>query len=157
MINFTLNGEPVSVQADGATPLLWVLRENLELTGTKYGCGVAQCGACTVHLDGQAVRSCILPISSLEGRQVTTVEGLMQSDMGRALELAWVEEQVAQCGYCQSGQLMTAAVLLKSAKGPLSREEVLEGMAGNLCRCGTYNQIAAAVVGAQKATAPEAT
>lgn len=157
MINFTLNGEPVSVQADGATPLLWVLRENLELTGTKYGCGVAQCGACTVHLDGQAVRSCILPISSLEGRQVTTVEGLMQSDMGRALESAWVEEQVAQCGYCQSGQLMTAAVLLKSAKGPLSREEVLEGMAGNLCRCGTYNQIAAAVVGAQKATAPEAT
>lgn len=150
MVKFTLNGKAVSVDAADDTPLLWVLREELALTGTKYGCGVAQCGACTVHLDGQPTRSCILPVSALEGKTVTTIEGLMQTDTGRALETAWVKEQVAQCGYCQSGQLMSAASLLESAKGPLTREEVLEGMAGNLCRCGTYNQIAAAVMDAQQ-------
>lgn len=155
MVNFTLNGKAVSVDAADDKPLLWVLREDLELTGTKFGCGVAQCGACTVHLDGQPTRSCILPVSVLEGKHVTTIEGLMQTGTGKALETAWVQEQVAQCGYCQSGQLMSAAGLLESAKGPLTREEVLEGMSGNLCRCGTYNQIAAAVVGAQKATAQE--
>lgn len=155
MVNFTLNGKAVSVDAADDKPLLWVLREDLELTGTKYGCGIAQCGACTVHLDGQPTRSCILPLAALEGKQVTTIEGLMQSDMGQALEAAWVEEQVAQCGYCQSGQLMSAAGLLESAKGPLAREEVLDAMAGNLCRCGTYNQVAAAVMGAQKATTQE--
>lgn len=156
MVNFTLNGKAVSVDAADDKPLLWVLREDLALTGTKYGCGVAQCGACTVHLDGQPTRSCILPVAALEGKQVTTIEGLMQTGTGRALEAAWIEQQVAQCGYCQSGQLMSAAGLLDAAKGPLTREAVLDGMAGNLCRCGTYNQIATAVMGAQKATAQEA-
>lgn len=156
MVNFTLNGESVSVRADGDKPLLWVLREDVDLTGTKYGCGTAQCGACTVHVDGEPARACVLPLSSLEGKKVTTIEGLMQSDMGRALEAAWIQQQVPQCGYCQSGQLMTAASLIKGAKGPLVREEVLNGIVGNLCRCGTYNQIAAAVVGAQKSMTQEA-
>lgn len=155
MVNFTLNGKAVSVDAAADKPLLWALREELALTGTKFGCGVAQCGACTVHIDGQPTRSCVLPLAALEGKQVTTIEGLMQTDMGKALESAWVDEQVAQCGYCQSGQLMSAAGLLETAKGPLTREEVLEGMSGNICRCGTYNQIVAAVVGAQKSIAQE--
>jgi len=153
MVNFTLNGKPVSVDVADDTPLLWVLRENLELTGTKFGCGVAQCGACTVHLDGQPTRSCVLPVVAVGGKDITTIEGLLETEQGKALEAAWVQEQVAQCGYCQSGQLMSAAGVLKNAKGPLTREEVLGEMSGNLCRCGTYNYIAAAVVNAQKAIA----
>lgn len=153
MVNFTLNGEAVSVDVADDTPLLWVLRENLELTGTKFGCGIAQCGACTVHLEGQPTRSCVLPVAAVKDKNITTIEGLMKTAPGKALETAWVKEQVAQCGYCQSGQIMTAAGVLKNAKGPLTREEVLNQMSGNLCRCGTYNHIAAAVVNAQKAIA----
>jgi isoquinoline 1-oxidoreductase subunit alpha len=154
MTQFTLNGKAAGApSAPADKPLLWVLREELGLTGTKFGCGVAQCGACTVHVNGSPTRSCVMPVSAVAGAQVATIEGLVQTREGKALQAAWIAEQAPQCGYCQSGQLMAAAGLLKSAKGPLSREEVLEGMAGNICRCGTYNQIAAAVVRAQKALA----
>ncbi|MBC2769870.1 (2Fe-2S)-binding protein [Pusillimonas minor] len=151
MVNFNLNGAPVSADVADDTPLLWVLREQFELTGTKFGCGMAQCGACTVHIDGEPTRSCVMPVAAVKGKNITTIEGFMQTDAGKALEKAWVDEQVAQCGYCQSGQIMSAAGVLKKAKGPLSREEVLTEMSGNLCRCGTYNQVAAAVINAQKA------
>jgi isoquinoline 1-oxidoreductase alpha subunit len=112
---------------------------------------MAQCGACTVHIEGEPTRSCVLPVSSVSGKNITTIEGLMATEQGKALEKAWVDEQVAQCGYCQSGQIMSAAGVIKKAKGPLTREEVLTEMSGNLCRCGTYNQVASAVVNAQKA------
>ena len=151
MVNFNLNGTPVSADVADDTPLLWVLREHFELTGTKFGCGMALCGACTVHIDGEPQRSCIMPVSAVNGKSITTVEGLMKTEQGKALEKAWIDAQVAQCGYCQSGQIMTAASVIKKAKGPLSREEVLTEMSGNLCRCGTYTQVAAAVVNAQKA------
>ncbi len=151
MIQLTVNNEKVSIDAPPDTPLLWALREKLNLTGTKFGCGIAQCGACTVHLDGQPTRACVMPLSAAAGRSVTTVEGLMKTDAGKALERAWNQAQAPQCGYCQSGQLMAAAHLIGSAKKPLSRTEILDGMSGNLCRCGTYNQIAEAVAGAQKA------
>ena len=151
MVNFNLNGAAVSANVAEDTPLLWVLREHFELTGTKFGCGMAQCGACTVHIDGEPQRSCVMPVSAVSGKNITTVEGLMKTEQGKALEKAWVDQQVAQCGYCQSGQIMTAASVIQKAKGPLSREEVLNEMSGNLCRCGTYNQVAAAVVNAQKA------
>ena len=151
MVKFNLNGQAVSADVAEDTPLLWVLREHFELTGTKFGCGVAQCGACTVHIDGEPQRSCVLPVSAASGKNITTVEGLMKTEQGKALEKAWIDQQVAQCGYCQSGQIMTAASVIKKAKGPLSREEVLNEMSGNLCRCGTYNQVAAAVIDAQKA------
>lgn len=151
MIQLTVNAERVSIDAPPDTPLLWAIREQLNLTGTKFGCGIAQCGACTVHLDGEPVRSCALPLSAAAGRSVTTIEGLMKTDAGKVLERAWNAAQAPQCGYCQSGQLMTAAHLLSTAKKPLSRIEILDGMNGNLCRCGTYNQIAEAVAGAQKA------
>ncbi len=153
MIRFTLNGQAVSTQAAGDKPLLWVLREDLQLTGTKYGCGVAQCGACTVHVNGAPARACVTPVSAVSGAQVTTIEGLVQSREGKALSAAWIAEQAPQCGYCQSGQMMAAAAVLKDARAPLSREQVLAQMAGNVCRCGTYNQIAAAVVRAQKTLA----
>ena len=151
MVKFNLNGQAVAAEVADDTPLLWVLREHFELTGTKFGCGIAQCGACTVHIDGEPQRSCILPVSAVGGKNITTVEGLMKTEQGKALEKAWIDQQVAQCGYCQSGQIMTAASVIKKAKGPLSREEVLNEMSGNLCRCGTYNQVAAAVIDAQKA------
>lgn len=151
MVNFTLNGQNVSADVPNDTPLLWVLREHFELTGTKFGCGIAQCGACTVHIEGEPTRSCVIPVSTVEGKKITTIEGLLATDQGKALEEAWVQAQVAQCGYCQSGQLMSAAGVLKKAKGALTREEVLTEMSGNLCRCGTYNYIADAVVNAQKA------
>ena len=151
MVNFNLNGTPVSADVTDDTPLLWVLREHFELTGTKFGCGMALCGACTVHIDGEPQRSCIMPVSAVNGKSITTVEGLMKTEQGKALEKAWIDAQVAQCGYCQSGQIMTAASVIKKAKGPLSREEVLTEMSGNLCRCGTYTQVAEAVVNAQKA------
>ncbi|WP_299451908.1 (2Fe-2S)-binding protein [uncultured Pigmentiphaga sp.] len=150
MIEFKLNGKQVSIDATDDKPLLWVLRENFQLTGTKFGCGMAQCGACTVHLNGQPMRSCILPMSAVTGASVTTIEGLMETKAGQALSQAWVEHQVPQCGYCQSGQLMTAASLVTGPDKTLSREQVLERMAGNLCRCGTYNRIADAVVNARK-------
>ena len=150
MIQLTVNNERVSIDAPPDTPLLWALREKLNLTGTKYGCGIAQCGACTVHLDGQPTRACVMPLSAAAGKSVTTVEGLMKTGAGKALEQAWNQAQAPQCGYCQSGQLMAAAHLLSTAKKPLSRTEILDGMSGNLCRCGTYNQIAEAISSAQK-------
>jgi isoquinoline 1-oxidoreductase alpha subunit len=143
VIAFSVNGRAVSVSAEPDTPLLWVLREHLKLTGTKYGCGVAQCGACTVHVDGQAVRSCQVPLSSLAGKQVTTIEGLSENG-DHPLQKAWIAEQVPQCGYCQSGQIMQAAALLRRTKHP-TRAEIIAHMDGNLCRCGTYNRIVRAI------------
>jgi isoquinoline 1-oxidoreductase alpha subunit len=143
MVAVTVNGEHRDVAADPDTPLLWALREHLGLTGTKFGCGIAACGACTVHVDGNPVRSCITPLSLVEGRLVTTIEGL-SPDGRHALQKAWIAEQVPQCGYCQSGQIMQAAALLARNKNP-SRDEVVEHMNGNICRCGTYLKIIAAI------------
>jgi isoquinoline 1-oxidoreductase alpha subunit len=142
-VSFTVNGKPVAIDAAPQTRLLWVVREHLKLTGTKYGCGVGQCGACTVHLDGRAIRSCLTPLSSVAGRSVTTIEGLSANN-DHPLQKAWVELQVPQCGYCQSGQIMQAATLLAANKTP-SREEIVRHMDGNICRCGTYPRILRAV------------
>jgi isoquinoline 1-oxidoreductase alpha subunit len=141
MPTLTVNGRSHQVDADPSMPLLWVLRDLLELTGTKYGCGIAACGACTVHLDGQAVRSCSVPLSAAEGSEITTIEGLAN---GPVFEEAWVEAQAPQCGYCQAGQVMSAAALLASNPSP-SDAEIDEAMDGNLCRCGTYQRIRAAI------------
>ncbi len=138
-----MNGLKKTVQSDPDTPLLWVIRDELGLTGTKYGCGIAICGTCTVHLDGDPLRSCIAPISSVEGREVTTIEGL-SSDRTHPLQQAWIQEQVPQCGYCQSGQIMQAAALLETNPAP-SRSEILTYMRGNLCRCGAYMRIVKAI------------
>lgn len=147
-VMLTVNGKAVRVTAEPDTPLLWVVREHLKLTGTKYGCGVAACGACTVHVDGKAVRSCQLRLSQVEGRKVTTIEGL--SEKGEhPLQKAWIVEQVPQCGYCQSGQIMQAAELLAKTKTP-TREQIVEHMDGNLCRCGTYPRIVRAIERAAK-------
>ncbi len=143
MIQIKVNGELVGTEADPNTPLLWVIREHLKLTGTKFGCGVGQCGACTVHVDGQATFSCLMPVSAVEGRDVTTIEGLSE-DSSHPLQVAWIEEQVPQCGYCQSGQIMQAATLLASNKSP-TREEIVTHMNSNLCRCGTYSRIIKAI------------
>ena len=143
MVAFTLNGQPVSVEADPATPLLWVLRENLGLTGTKFGCGLAQCGACTVHIDGTAVRSCTTTAKAATGRTITTIEGL-SPDATHPLQAAWVAEQVPQCGYCQSGQIMSAAALLAKTPRPTDAQ-IDTAMTGNICRCGTYQRIRAAI------------
>ncbi len=138
-----VNNQKHSVDVDADTPILWVLRDNLNLVGTKYGCGIAQCGACTVHVDGNAMRSCTLPISSLGDKKITTIEGL-SSDLTHPLQKAWKEYDVPQCGYCQAGQIMSAAALLKSNPSP-SDEEIEANMYGNLCRCGTYNRIKKAI------------
>jgi isoquinoline 1-oxidoreductase alpha subunit len=148
MTAFTINGRKVDVKADADTPLLWVIREHLKLTGTKFGCGIAQCGACTVHVNGEPTRSCSTPLSQVAGKQVTTIEGLSPKG-DHPLQKAWVAEQVPQCGYCQSGQIMTAAALLKKNKKP-SREEIKAHMNGNICRCGTYNKIVRAIERAAK-------
>ena len=148
MVKFILNGEAVSVEADPVSPLLWVLRDNLKLTGTKYGCGVAQCGACTVHLNGTAVRSCVTPLSAVRNAKVVTIEGL-SADSSHALQKAWIAEQVPQCGYCQSGQIMKAAELLAKNPAP-TRAQIVAHMNGNLCRCGTYHRIARAIERAAK-------
>ncbi len=139
----TVNGKPVTVDVDPETPLLWVLRDTLGLTGTKYGCGMALCGACTVHLDDDAIRACVTPVSLVAGRKITTIEGL-SPDGGHPVQKAWVEEQVPQCGYCQPGQIMSACALLKANPHP-DAEEIRDGMAGNLCRCGTYPRIFKAI------------
>ncbi len=141
MAKMTINGAAVSIDIEPDTPLLWVLRDSLGMTGTKFGCGVAQCGACTVHLDGQPVRSCMLPVSAVEGREVTTIEGLGGD---HPLQVAWVAEDVPQCGYCQSGQIMSAAALLAGNPSP-SDDDINAGMQGNLCRCGTYPRIRRAI------------
>ncbi len=143
MANFSVNGQAVEVDADPKTPLLWVIREHLKITGTKYGCGVGQCGACTVHIDGAATYSCLTPVAAVEGREVTTIEGL-SPDGTHPLQEAWVAEQTPQCGYCQSGQIMRAADLLANNPNP-SREEIVAHMSTNLCRCGTYNRIISAI------------
>jgi len=143
MISFIVNKQRVNLDVDPATPLLWVLRENLGLTGTKYGCGMAQCGACTVHLNGEAVRSCVAPVSRAAGKEVTTIEGLSR-DLSHPLQRAWIAEDVPQCGYCQSGQLMSAAVLLREKPRPTD-EDIDGAMTGNICRCGTYQRIRRAI------------
>ena len=143
MIALKVNGKPVSLDVDPTTPLLWVLRDNLGLTGTKYGCGIAQCGACTVHIDGQAVRSCVASVSRAAGREVTTIEGL-STDLHHPLQQAWLEIDVPQCGYCQSGQIMSAAVLLRERPQP-SDDDIDQAMTGNVCRCGTYPRIRQAI------------
>jgi len=144
MISFNLNGKPTEVDVDPGTPLLWVIRDHLHLTGTKYGCGISQCGACTVHLDGKAIRSCVTPVSTVDGKQITTIEGLVESTLGKTVQAAWLEVDVPQCGYCQSGQIMAATSLLNENPHP-SDAEITAAMDGNLCRCGTYNRIRAAV------------
>jgi isoquinoline 1-oxidoreductase alpha subunit len=142
-VAFTINGKKVSVEAEPATPLLWVVREHLKLTGTKFGCGAGLCGACTVHVNGTAVRSCQTALSELEGKTVTTIEGL-SPNASHPLQKAWIDEQVPQCGYCQSGQIMQAAELLAKTKKP-TREQIVTHMDGNICRCGTYTRIIAAI------------
>ncbi len=143
MPSILLNGKLVAVDAAPDTPLLWVLRDHLKLTGTKFGCGAALCGACTVHLDGVATRSCVLPLSGVAGKKITSIEGL-QGPIGSAVQAAWDKHQVPQCGYCQSGQVMTASALLAKTPKPTDAE-IVGAMQGNLCRCGTYGRIQAAV------------
>jgi len=152
MTPLSVNGKPMSVDAEPETPLLWVLRDFLELTGTKFGCGIAQCGACTVHVDGRPTRSCITPVGAVTGRRITTIEGIGLFRTGRAVQDAWVAENVPQCGYCQSGQIMSAAALLSSNKEP-SDAQIDAAMAGNICRCATYVRIRAAIKRAAKALA----
>lgn len=143
MATLLLNGKTVTVNAAPDTPLLWVLRDHLKLTGTKFGCGAALCGACTVHVNGVATRSCVTPLSAVAGKRVTSIEGL-QGPVGTAVQAAWDKHQVPQCGYCQSGQVMTAAALLAKTPKP-SDAEIVTAMQGNICRCGTYGRIQAAV------------
>jgi len=143
VISFTLNGKPVNVDDDPSTPLLWVLRDSLGLTGTKFGCGMALCGACTVHLDGKAIRSCVAPLARVAAKRVTTIEGL-SANLSHPLQRAWIEVDVPQCGYCQSGQIMSAAVLLAQNARPTDKD-IDEAMSGNICRCGTYTRIRKAI------------
>jgi isoquinoline 1-oxidoreductase subunit alpha len=151
MVRFTLNTRDVSLEIAPDTPLLWALRDALGLTGTKFGCGAGLCGACTVHLDGKPIRSCMTPVSAVEGHAVTTIEGLAAGEL-HPLQRAWIDEQVPQCGYCQSGQLMSAAALLREKPDP-SDDEITQFMAGNLCRCGTYLRIRRAIRRAARASA----
>jgi isoquinoline 1-oxidoreductase alpha subunit len=152
MISLTINGKTVSVDAEPDTPLLWVLRDTLQLTGTKYGCGQALCGACTVHLDGSPVRSCSLPVSAAAGRKITTIEAVDAERVGKAVQAAWRKLDVVQCGYCQSGQIMSAVALLTQNRKP-SDADIDNAMAGNLCRCATYQRIRAAIHEAAKSLA----
>lgn len=148
MITFMVNGKEQTVEVIPGTPLLWVLRDNLGLTGTKFGCGMAQCGACTVHLDGNAIRSCVTPIEAVSGKKVTTIEGL-SPDTSHPLQKAWIAQEVPQCGYCQSGQIMVAAALLAQNPNPTDAD-IDEAMSGNICRCGTYQRIRSAIHQAAK-------
>jgi isoquinoline 1-oxidoreductase alpha subunit len=149
MLSLNVNGKRVEVDAESDTPLLWVLRDYLNLTGTKFGCGMALCGACTVHIDGAATRSCTTPASSVAGKRITTIEAVGTSKAGKAVQTAWVLENVPQCGYCQSGQVMSATALLGSKKNP-SDADIDSAMAGNICRCATYPRIRAAIKRAAK-------
>jgi isoquinoline 1-oxidoreductase subunit alpha len=151
MTRLTVNGKAVEVDADPATPLLWALRDNLGMTGTKFGCGIAACGACTVHVGGQAVRSCVTPISSVSA-PVTTIEAAASDRVGKAVQDAWIKNDVVQCGYCQSGQVMAATALLKGKKNPMDAD-IDAALSGNLCRCGTYARIRAAVKDAARTLA----
>jgi isoquinoline 1-oxidoreductase alpha subunit len=152
MTTLDVNGKPLETDASPDTPLLWVLRDNLNLTGTKFGCGMAQCGACTVHVDGAATRSCVLPISALAGKKITTIENVAADPVGKAVQDAWIAENVAQCGYCQSGQIMSATALLGGNKQPTDAD-IDAAMSGNLCRCATYVRIRAAIKRAAAALA----
>ena len=153
MAKITINGAEVEVDAAPETPLLWAIRDHLNLTGTKYGCGLALCGACTVHLEGRAIRSCVLPLAAVAGRAITTIEGLSK-DRSHAVQRAWLEIDVPQCGYCQSGQIMSAAALLKSNPKP-SDADIDAALSGNICRCGTYTRIRKAVHRAAELLASE--
>ena len=150
MTQLTVNGKSVSIDAEDDTPLLWALREQLQLTGTRFGCGMGLCGACTVHLDGQAIRSCTTPLSAAAGKRVTTIEAVGRERIGKAVQNAWISHDVPQCGYCQSGQIMSACALLAEHQHP-SDADIDSAMSGNLCRCGTYNQIRAAIKDASTA------
>ncbi len=152
MARFNLNGKPVTVDVDPATPILWALRDTLQLTGTKFGCGVAVCGACNVLLNGNPVRSCVTPVAAAEGQRITTIEAVEADRVGKALQAAWIRHDVPQCGYCQSGQLISATALLKTKKRP-NDADIDAAMAGNLCRCGTYARIRAAIHDAAKTLA----
>src|SRR5450631_668224 len=152
MITLNINGENRTVDATPDMPLLWALRDLLGLTGTKFGCGIAQCGACTVHLDGNAVRSCMLPIGSIGDRPITTIEAVGKTPAGARVQKAWLDLEVVQCGYCQSGQIMSASALLASTPDP-NDDDIDAAMAGNICRCGTYVRIRAAIKRAAKASA----
>ncbi len=143
-MQLTVNGNSVEIDVEPDTPLLWVIRDEIQLTGTKFGCGKGLCGACTVHLNGQAIRSCITPVSAVAGQDITTIEGLAQGESLHPLQASWIKHNVPQCGYCQSGQLMSASALLANNPTP-SSEEIKSAMAGNICRCGTYPRIEAAI------------
>jgi isoquinoline 1-oxidoreductase alpha subunit len=151
-LSLSINGKNMSVEAEPSTPLLWVIRETLGLTGTKYGCGIAACGACTIHVDGEATRSCVTPVSAADGKNITTIEGLSENG-DHPLQKAWIQEQVPQCGYCQSGQIMQAAELL-AKKGNPTRQEIIEHMNGVLCRCATYYRIIKAIESAATGRKP---
>ena len=152
MSTLNINGKDRQVDVEPSTPILWTLRDTLGMTGTKFGCGIAACGACTVHVDGQPTRSCVTPISVAAGKRITTIEGLAADPVGQAVHAAWVQHDVAQCGYCQSGQIMSATGLLKKNKSP-SDADIDAAMAGNVCRCGTYQRIRAAIHDAAKSLA----
>jgi len=149
----TVNGQPREVAVDPSTPVLWVLREELKLTGTKYGCGIGACGACTVHLGGIATRSCLVPVSLIGDRAIVTIEGLAKDSIGRAVQEAWIDKDVVQCGYCQSGQIMSAVALLKAIPRP-SDANIEESMGGNLCRCATYVRVREAIKSASEQVKP---
>jgi isoquinoline 1-oxidoreductase alpha subunit len=144
MLSLTVNGKTIKVDIAPDTPILWVLRDALGMTGTKFGCGIALCGACTVHLDGAAIRSCVTPVSAAAGKKITTIEAMSAGKVGKAVQAAWIKHDVPQCGYCQSGQIMSATALLAENAKP-SDADIDAAMSGNLCRCGTYNQIRAAI------------
>lgn len=152
MLKLNVNMKESSLDLAPDTPVLWAIRDGLGLNGTKYGCGVAQCGACTVHLDGQPIRSCVTPVSAANGRKITTIEAIANDRVGKAVQAAWVAHDVAQCGYCQSGQIMSATALLKSNKKP-SDADIDAAMSGNICRCGTYQRIRSAIKAASAALA----
>ena len=153
MITLNINGRDMPVDADPSTPVLWALRDNLNLTGTKFGCGAALCGACTVHLDGQPVRACITPVAAVGKQIITTIEAMAGDPVGSAVQAAWVRHDVPQCGYCQSGQVMSATVLLRANRAP-SDADIDSAMSGNICRCGTYQRIRAAIKDAATTLAP---
>ncbi len=149
MARFTINGRAVNVDVQPNTPLLWVIRENVGLTGTKYGCGIAQCGACTIHLDGAAMRSCAIPVSAAEGKQITTIEGLAQGGVLHKVQKAWIDHEVPQCGYCQSGMIMAVVDLLKNKPKPTDAD--IDAARTNICRCGTFVEVRKAIHAAAKA------
>jgi len=152
MVQLNINGRDTEVDADPSTPILWALRDNLDMTGTKFGCGAALCGACTVHLNGDPIRSCVTPIASAVGQKITTIEAMAQDPVGKAVQTAWIAHDVPQCGYCQSGQVMSATALLRTNKAPTDAD-IDNAMSGNICRCGTYQRIRAAIKDAARSLA----